>query len=261
MATLDPEGAQSRLKGDEESTSSSQERAVALRNLGSSMVEKSFDESFSYDDSKSLRDDAIKAFDDAAQVTSDDPSARADALSMKGGALVLINDYDGAASACQEAIDLNPKHGRALFNLGAALAAQGFADKAATAFEAAAAVTERASTGAYAKMATGSAADEAAEQQRHLRWFEGENGTVHDAVSGRPHSIDKLCIRLRVSETTEEEGAHKSDATLSGGADLDDDPFSDAAKWEAGLLPSGVSLRCVSHVHELLFFVDATSRK
>ena len=85
VATLDPEGAQSRLKGGEESTLSSRERAVALRNLGSSMVEKSFDESFSDDDSKSLRDDAIKAFDDAAQVTSDDPSARADALSMKGG--------------------------------------------------------------------------------------------------------------------------------------------------------------------------------
>ena len=176
---------------------------------------------------------------------SDDPSARADALSMKGGTLVLSKNIDGTAVACQEAIDLNSKHGRALFNLGAALAAQGFADKAATAFEAAVAVTERASTGAYAKMAAGSAVNEAAEQQRHLRWFEGENGTVHDAVSGRPHSIDKLCILLRVSETTEEEGAHKSDAALSGSADSDD-AWDSAATWEAGLLPPGVSFRCVS---------------
>ena len=173
---------------------------------------------------------------------------------------MLSDDYTGATSACQEAVDLNPKHGRALFNLGAALAAQGHTEKAATAFEAAVAVTERASTGAYAKMAADSAMDEAAEQQRHLRWFEGENGTVHDAVSGRPHSIDTLCIRLRVSETKEEGAHNKSDAALSGGADSDDDPWNDAATWEAGLLPSGVSLRCVSHVHELLFSVDATSR-
>ena len=262
VVALDPEGAQSRLKGDEERTSFSKERAVALRNLGSSMVEKSFDESFSDDDSKSLRDDAIKAFDDAAQVISDDLLARADTLSMKGGTLMLSNDFDGAASACQEAVDLNPKHGRAQFNLGTALAAQSHSDKAAAAFEAAVAVTERASTGAYAKMAAGSAVvDEAAEQQRYLRWFEGENGTVHDAVSGRPHSIDKLCIRLRVSET-KEKGAHKSDIAFSGSVDSDEDPWNDAATWEAGLLPSGVSLRCVSHVHELLCFVGAaTSRK
>ena len=192
VGTLDPEGAGSRLKGDEESTSSSLERAVALSNLGSSMVGKSFDESLFDDDRKSLRDDAIKAFDGAAHVASDDPLARADALSMKGGALVLNDDYAGAASACQEAIDLNTKHGRAPFNLGAALAAQGHTDKAAAAFEAASAATERVSSGAFIMMAASMAANHEGKPFVHLRWFVGENGTIYDAISGRTHAIEQF---------------------------------------------------------------------
>jgi tetratricopeptide (TPR) repeat protein len=211
------------------------------------MVEKSFE----FADevvSKSLRHDAIKAFDDAAQFTSDDSLARADALSMKGGTLMLSKDYAGAAAACQLAVDLNPQHGRARFNLGAALVAQDRDGEAAAAFQAAAEVAERASTGAYAKMAADSAADEEAELQRHVRWFEGENGTVHDAVSGQPYSIDELCVHLTVKEeavTETKEEAHSSDTPSSGGSDSDN-AWDDAAKWEAGLLPSSVSLRCVS---------------
>jgi tetratricopeptide (TPR) repeat protein len=157
---------------------------------------------------------------------------------------MLSNDFDGAASACQEAVDRNPKHGRALFNLGATLAEQGRAGEAAAAFKAAVAVIERASIAAYARMDADCATDEAVELQRHLRWFEGENSTVHDAVSGRPHSIDELCIHLIVIET-KAENAHKSN-TASSGCGNSDDTWDSAATWEAGLLPPGVSFRCVS---------------
>ena len=246
VLTLAPEEAQARLDSHVKDKSSSRERAVALRNLGSSMVEKSFDESFG-DDCKSFRDDAIKAFDDAAQFIPEDPLACAEALSMKGGTLMLSNDYTGAASACQAVIGLNPTHGRAIFNLGAALEAQGCGDAATAKFEAAAAVTERASTGAYVNMAAGAAMDEAAEAQRHRRWFVSENGTLHDAVSGRPYSIDEICVKLTLSESKED--ASKTD-TASSSSSNSNDAWDDAAEWEAGLIPPGVSLRCVPHARE-----------
>jgi hypothetical protein len=96
-------------------------------------------------------------------------------------------------------------------------------------------------------MAADAATDEAAEAQRHRRWFVGENGTLHDAVSGRPYSIDEICVKLTLSESKED--ASKTD-TASSSSSNSNDAWDDAAEWEAGLIPPGVSLRCVPHARE-----------
>ena len=256
----------------EEDAASLRERAVALRNLGSSMVsrhvwsfisfivetthcrrlqvDKTYDKAFVGHSVAvaELLHGAAAAFGDAANIAMDS-FAHADALSMKGATLILAGKSEAAVVACQEAAKLNPTHARALFNLGAALEATSRrATEPLAAFEVAASVASAVSapTGAFAKMAAGAATDLAGEVQGHLRWFEGENCTTYDAVSGRWRAIIDQCVNITVNEMKRKEGASTSSTTHG-------DSYDAWARIEeensVALLPSGVSLRCVaSHV-------------
>lgn len=221
-------------------------RTTTLFNLGASLVDKASALT------RPLRDqptadagvlrEAIDAFGGASRLAASDPVMRADALTMQGTMWLWLKETANAEVSFLAALETQKRHGRARFNLGVCLSAS--ADKTASAndaFRLAAEIGEmrQADLSAFRAPSAESSADQAT---AHLRRFESEQATIHDAASGRPHSIGALCVHLTLSELKTNEYS----ASSAGNDNGSNNAWAGTAAQEAdALLPSGVSLRCV----------------
>lgn len=262
-------------------------RALALRSLGSAIVDHVTNADDEQSDTKALAN-AVAAFDDALRLSKQNwdesdtivPSearnkeAVADALILKGCALVQQESWGPAEAALSEAITFSPRqHGKALYNLGIALQQQGKKQDASAAFQQAWSVEDSSPmtmTNAFNEAISDH--DDADSPGAFLRNFVSKHGVCYPVAveldcgfrrglllittfcslvsigktrdpSGLLQPISELCVDLTVTELENEQPT--SSANVEIGAD-------EAALWNQPggratdeLLPVGVSLRYV----------------